>query len=150
MLKRPAVYSMVPRISLANITQMKNLRYLHEIERIKYRMANVRNPFARFYSAWNDKFRVGWRHKEYHENMAQISKLLRNFENCIIIYYYYVFICGHGKTVYNNHWPQQVADSNSTYIGVQWFSLSQESWKLRQNPVTVTVFAQEIKFYIGK
>ena len=59
--RRPALYQMVPKVNLQYVTKLAGNdiiqdHSLKELQKIKFKMANTRNPFSRLYSAWNDKW----------------------------------------------------------------------------------------------
>ena len=62
---------MVPRVDPAEMMKKAN--------RPKFMLANVRNPFARVYSGWNDKFRNTWRQKAYPDNYYSVNFTLKIF-----------------------------------------------------------------------
>ena len=77
-LRRPALFDMVPRVDPAEM--------MKKVNRPKFMLANVRNPFARVYSGWNDKFRNGWRQKAYPDNYYSVNfTLLRHLCNIIFM-----------------------------------------------------------------
>lgn len=52
-----------------------------KLPEVKFKLANVRNPFSRIYSAWNDKLRRGWKHRFYHNGYYRgIKPFVSDFE----------------------------------------------------------------------
>ena len=71
-LEIPKLFHMITRIKL-------NESYLSDpsLEHVKFKLANVRNPFARLYSGWNDKFKL---ESQYDKFYKLYSPGIRPFE----------------------------------------------------------------------
>lgn len=62
----PRVFTLVPRIHLP----IPRLYLSASYRKVKYKLANVRNPFARLYSGWNDKFRLAKKYDSYYKSYS--------------------------------------------------------------------------------
>nr|AAT47832.1 N-acetylgalactosamine 4-O-sulfotransferase-like protein [Oikopleura dioica] len=76
------VYGLIPRIKTEKLFRAKeNGEDPKNIYKSKYKVANVRNPFARVFSAWHDKMRNGTDHLIKYGKYFEAIGVFEDFEN---------------------------------------------------------------------
>ncbi|CBY36984.1 unnamed protein product [Oikopleura dioica] len=105
------VYGLIPRIKTEKLFRAKeNGEDPKNIYKSKYKVANVRNPFARVFSAWHDKMRNGTDHLIKYGKYFEAIGVFEDFENIPANYFYSFeafveYIASNpGDSKMNGHW----------------------------------------------
>ena len=107
-LEIPQIYTKVPRINLNSPVSTAS-----SLKNVEFKLANVRNPFARLYSGWNDKFKLAsqydWYYKLYSPGILPFQGLFSKDDLHRVSFNSFVsFVAANSNEMaHNPHWTSQ-------------------------------------------